>query len=177
MASGESSDAKGKFDEEFVQATKMLYNLGRRLFGHHDDDILDFIQDVYLKSSEKVGQFKGDSLFTTWLYRLALNLGLEDLRKRGRLKSSTLGEEDAEVPSDEGTFLDNLIEQEMISAVQVELENLPDVYRIPLILRYYEKMSFSEMSRKLNEKEATLRSYVFRGKKIIMAKLQEKGLV
>ncbi|GEM_PF-1668760 len=166
---------KEKFDSEFLKASRLLYNLGRRFFGKNEDDILDFIQDVYVHALGKRDLFKGLSAFSTWLYALARNVGLEILRKQKRL-AEVSAESASEAIALDTELSDSLSENELIEAIQEELEQLPDVYRIPLILRYYEKMSYTDLSNKLGEKEATLRSHVLRGKKMITQRLKKRGL-
>lgn len=175
--------SKEEYDEYYLESAKMVYNIGRRLFGNQEDEILDFCQDVYLKGRDKFHKFEGRSEFSTWLYRLAMNLGLNKLRAQKRLKINS-GDisEDYEEPvasvshGETKDGLAELIDKEITETVQQELANLRDEYRIPLILLYYEKMSIAEMSEKLKAKEGTIKSWIYRGKQELRNRLEQKGV-
>ena len=153
----------------------MLYGLGMRLF-RNEEDTLDFCQDVYVKALENRHSFEGRSKFSTWLYSLALNTGLNILKKSKRLvqvedveifsKNITYGEDD---------ILRQITDEEMKQEIRNELEKLPDAYRIPLILFYYEKLPYDKIAKELSIKEGTLKSYIFRGKQILKEKLKARG--
>lgn len=64
-------------------------------------------------------------------------------------------------------------DQLLMDKLQKELMNLPEEYRLPLILLFYEKLSYKEMSEKLNIPEGTLKSLVYRGKLRLKEKIKE----
>ena len=161
----------------------MIYNLGIRLF-KNKEDAMDFSQDVYMVAYSKLETFEGRSKISTWLYSLALNLGLKKIKKQKRLKvdfsdNEELLEKQAAESGPEGTGkdpFDGVSRAEINNQVQAELETLPEEYRLPLILLYYEKLSYSEISGQLGIKEGTLKSYIHRGKRILSEKLKLLGL-
>ena len=174
-----SSQIENRF-EELVDETKgMIYNLGLRLF-KNVEDALDFSQDVYLQAYASLRTFRGESKFSTWLYSLALNHGLNKIKKDKRyniifhekieILDST---EYAENRNCDTNPLNLLTDKEKKEAVEKELNSLPEMYRIPLLLFYYEKMSYTQIAEKLGVKEGTLKSYIFRGKRILKNKLLE----
>ncbi|RME89404.1 MAG: RNA polymerase sigma factor [Candidatus Hydrogenedentota bacterium] len=173
-----------EFDELFLECTDMLYSIGYRLFGNHEDDILDFCQDVYLKARDKRHLFAGKSQFSTWLYRLAMNLGLNKIRAEKRLKVESTDKEEYFLESVESVSqreskdgLEILLQNEITDAVQEELEKLRYEYKISLYLLYYEKMSIAEMSKQLKVKEGTIKSWIYRGKKEMRNRLEARGVL
>lgn len=152
----------------------MIYNLGLRLFRDRDE-ALDFAQDVYVRAFDRLDRFAGRSKFSTWLYSLAMNMGLNRLRKQNRFKPEQ-GEVEAAAVYYTEDYLERLSEEEEMEIIQKELAELPDAYRLPLLLYYYEKMSYSEIAAKLSIKEGTLKSYLHRGKTILRNRLSQKGV-
>ncbi len=165
-----------EFEKIFDETAGMIYNLGLRLFNNNTEDALDFAQDVYLQAYQKLDQFEGRSRISTWLYSVALRLGLAKLKKEKRLRILD-GDEGMidSVPDPGEDVAERLPREEAERLVQEELADLPDVYRIPLLLYYYEKMSYREISEHLGTKEGTIKSYIHRGKGILRNKL--KGTV
>lgn len=157
--------------ELFEQTRNMVFGLGMRLF-RNSEEAADFSQDVYLRVMDKIDSFRGDSKSSTWVYSVAMNLGLNRLRRMKRIQFIP---EDAGEPITEDTpeslLTEALDRQETEKRVQQELMNLPDSYRVPLLLLYYDRMSYREMSEKLGLSEGTLKSLVHRGKRILRDRL------
>lgn len=170
-----------EFEDYFESTAAMVYNLGLRLF-RNEEDALDFSQDVYLQAYRKLDTFEGRAKFSTWLYSLALNLGLKKIQKEKRLRIITQEEQELERFIEEGAGdsredpFEQTAESELRILIQEELDLLPDVYRLPLILFYFEHLQYSEIAEKLGLKEGTLKSYIHRGKRALSGRLKERGL-
>ena len=164
-----------EFNTMFLDCTDMLYSLGLRLFSYQEEMAKDFIQNVYLHSFNKKDGFKHKSKFSTWLYSVALNYGLNELRlsKKEYNSVENLKLELKQFYQDQSkTFSsENMIQQELESEIRNELFKLPEIYRICLILFYYEGFSYKEIAKKLDIKEGTIKSYIHRGKKLLKNKL------
>ncbi|MBW7858646.1 MAG: sigma-70 family RNA polymerase sigma factor [Leptonema sp. (in: Bacteria)] len=162
----------------FEETKNMVYALGIRLF-RNAEEAADFSQDVYLKILDKFNSFRGDSKPSTWVYSVAMHLGLNRLRRMKRIEfipSSDQSIEPSTHETPESLLTENLDRQETEETVQRELFELPESYRIPLLLFYYERMSYKEMSEKLDLPEGTLKSLVHRGKRILRDKLVKSEL-
>ncbi|MBI3394723.1 MAG: sigma-70 family RNA polymerase sigma factor, partial [Spirochaetia bacterium] len=90
---GEDSEAQKNFETRFQETSKMIYNLGLRLF-RDADDAMDFAQEVYLRAYTRLDKFRGESRFSTWLYSLALNLGLNKIRREKRVVEDSVDPND-----------------------------------------------------------------------------------
>lgn len=174
---GIRSDSEESFEELFDSTKNMIYSLGLRLFRNDTESALDFSQEVYLQAFQKWHKFSGLSKPSTWLYSLALHLGLNRVKKERRLKFSdeegvleqlAAGEES--MP--EKQITDLLAKEELEEEIRSQLRQLPEVYRLPLILYYYEKMPYRTISQELGIKIGSLKSYIHRGKMILRKKLQ-----
>lgn len=144
----------------------MIYSLGMRLF-RNEEDAQDFIQDVYLEAYRKRERYQGRSRYSTYLYSLALHYGLNRIRKR-KLDFELLDESTTAAPEEEAP------PEGDPSVVREELGLLPEVYRLPIVLHYYEKMSVARIAESLGQNENTVKSYLHRGRKILKQKIEQR---
>ncbi len=160
--------SKDDYDREFEKALDMIYSIGLKLYRGNEDDASDFAQSVYVFALKQLGKFAGRSAFSTWLYRLAWNFGLEDLRRKKRLVTETIDNYDIAADEPE-TFFD----EEEIERLRAHIATLPDNYRIPLIMLFFENMPYSEISEITGMKEGTLKANVHRAKHILRQKMEK----
>lgn len=144
----------------------MIFSLGLRLF-RNEEDALDFVQDVYLDAFKKRDRFQGRSRYSTYLYSFALHRGLNQIRKSSKIHFQPIEDVAAETEIEEPP-------QAPPEVVREELNALPEVYRLPLILHYYEKMSVAAIAAELGQKENTVKSYMLRARKILKMKIEER---
>lgn len=160
--------SKDDYDREFEKALDMIYSIGLKLYRGNEDDSADFAQSVYVFALKQLGKFGGRSAFSTWLYRLAWNFGLEDLRRKKRLVTETIDNFDIAADAPEPVF-----EEEEIERLRTHIATLPDNYRIPLILLFFENMPYAEISAITGMKEGTLKANVHRAKHILRQKMEK----
>lgn len=149
----------------------MVYSLGMRLF-RNPEEAADFSQDVYVRVMDRIGSFRGESKPSTWIYSVAMHLGLNRLRHNQRIRFVPEVEEPTTDETPEKLLTDALDRQETEEKIQRELMELPDSYRVPILLLYYDRMSYKDMSEKLGLPEGTLKSLVHRGKRILRDRLE-----
>lgn len=162
MPQNENALSKDDFDKEFERALDMIYSIGLKLYRGNEEDASDFVQSVYLFALKKLSKFSGRSTLSTWLYRVAWNFGLEDLRRKKRLVTETI--ENFEFVSEDR---EPEFDETEIDTLRHHVATLPDQYRIPIILFYYENLSYSEMMAMTGIKEGTLKANIHRGKAIL----------
>lgn len=170
MDNDEAVLAKEEFDREFEKALDMTYSIGLKLYRGNEDDAADFAQSLYPFALKQSSKFSGRSAFSTWLYRVAWNFGLEDLRRKKRLVTETIENFDIAAEERESEF-----DEQEIAELRKHIGTLPDVYRIPLILLFYENMSYTDISAMTGVKEGTLKANVHRGKAILRQKMGKSG--
>jgi RNA polymerase sigma-70 factor (ECF subfamily) len=137
----------------------------------NQEDAEDVTQEVFIKVFESVHQFKGESAFTTWLYRVSVTTALEYLRKKKRKKrfaflTSLFGEDQNPLhdPPDfvhPGVQLDN---REKARELFAAIKKLPDNQRIAFTLHKVEGLSYQEVADVMGTTVAAVESLIHRGR-------------
>ncbi len=110
------------------------------------DDALDIAQEVFIKAFQKVADFRGDAQVFTWLYRIAVNLSLNHIRKK-RLHTIFRMTEEHHAVQDSSPIPSRTLEQEELRRlVQNAVAALPEKQKAVFILRYYEELSYEEIA-------------------------------
>ena len=160
---------------------KTVYNLALRMTGDAQD-AEDMAQEAFLKAYRSLGDFRGESKFSVWLYRIVSNVCLDHLRRQSRRPSVSLTAEDEEgeeqqwdVP-DERLSPERLLEQKLTrEAVQKGLRELPEEQRQILLLREIKGLSYEEIGELLSLEPGTVKSRIFRARKRLCAFLLQEG--
>ena len=122
----------------------------------------DVTQQIFLKLFTAIRQFRGDSEFTTWLYRLVVNACLDERRRRKRLLP--LGETVAmRNPSDKKPQEKQYARREVSEAVQAAIGELKPKFRLPILLKYIEGLSYEEIATVMGCSKGTVASRLNRG--------------
>ena len=131
----------------------------------------DATQQVFLKLLTNIQSFRGDSEFSTWLHRLVVNTCLDGSRKN---KSREQSEEPAELAriAVRHSHDEELERKEVAGRVQAALSSLPPKFRMPILLRYFEDLSYSEMAEALECSTGTVASRLNTGHKLLAQKLE-----
>ena len=133
-------------------------------FLHNIQDVEDAVQDTFLKLADSDRHFPDRDALRAWLIVTAKNVCRDELR-RSRRRNLPLEEADghtAELPEPDETLL--------------ALRSLPEKYRAPIYLFYYEGLSTGEISTLLGSKESTVRSDLRRGR-LLLKKLLERSTI
>ena len=146
-------------------------------FSGNEATARDVAQEVFLKLFTRIGQFRGDANFSTWLYRMVANACVDQQRKVRRLvplePELDLSRHVAKRPQEKGFF-----RREITDAVQGALQALKPSLRIPLVLRYVEGLCYQEIGDALCCSAGTIASRLNRGHKMLAKKLGHmRGLV
>ena len=122
----------------------------------------DITQQIFLKLFTAIRQFRGDSEFTTWLYRLVVNACLDERRRRRRLLP--WGETVAmRNPSDKKPQEKQYARLEVQEAVQAAIGELKPKFRLPILLKYIEGLSYDEIASVMGCSKGTVASRLNRG--------------
>jgi RNA polymerase sigma-70 factor, ECF subfamily len=136
-------------------------------FLHDAEDAADFTQDVFVKAYTALGSFKGRSSFSTWLLRIAYNTAIN--AKQRRRESQELGPDD-ELYGESGA--DEAHERvETIAAVRAAMAELPPRQAICVELFFSYNLKYAEISEITGFPVNTIKSHVFRAKKLLRQKL------
>ena len=144
------------------------------------EDAEEVTQDVLLKVHRKIDAFRGDSALSSWIYRITFNTAMSRLRNgRFTRPHEVAPPEDtadrvAMEPADWSSLADDqVMRAQMRNSLISALTHLPEVYRIPVILRDINGLSTEEASTILRVKPQTLKSRLHRGRLILRQHLGE----
>lgn len=138
-----------------------VYWVARRMVGNHADAD-DIVQEAFVKAFLNLGDFRGDAGFYTWLYRIAVNLSLNALRKRhvvNYLRESEIAQK-VFPPAAEDPHRD-LEAKDLESRLDRAVSRLPDKQRAVFVMRYYEGMSYDEIASVLKTSVGGLKANYF----------------
>lgn len=137
-------------------------------------DVQDIVQEAFIKAYRALANFRGDSAFYTWMYRIAINTAKNYLVSRGRRPPATdIDVEDAEFlsPSDHLRDLDtpeaNLFSGQLHDAVHEAIAQLPEDLRSAVTLREFDGLSYEEIAEVMACPVGTVRSRIFRAREAI----------
>jgi len=153
---------------------RRIFNLVYRMLQQYEE-ASEITQETFLAAWQGLPSFRGDARFATWLYRIAYNCALKQLETRKRDKAlrvalqaeqalqSHVGYESTDAQMDE---------HERQAFVQEHLSRLPAKYRIVLILRHLQDMSYEEMAEILTMPIGTIKTHLFRARNLLKERLQ-----
>jgi RNA polymerase sigma-70 factor (ECF subfamily) len=141
-----------------------VYNLCFRILGD-PEEAADASQDTFLAALRKLNTFRGDSAFTTWLHRVAVNACYDSLRrKRRRPLLQIVRHEDDDRPEPSLPSPDHA--DQVVFSVDVgrALMEVPEEFRVVLVLADVQDLPYDEIARVLEIPVGTVKSRVFRGR-------------
>ena len=138
----------------------------------------DVAQEAFIKAYRALGNFRGDSAFYTWLYRIAINTAKNYLVSRSRRYS------DYQIDIQDAEQVENapqlkametpeylLLNDEIVTVIKAAIEKLPEEMKIAIMLREFEGMSYEEIAQTMECPVGTVRSRIFRAREAIDEKL------
>lgn len=150
-----------------------VYWVARRIVGSHDDAD-DVAQETFVKAYLALGDFRGDASFFTWLYRIAVNLSLNVVRKQqvmNYLRESPVVS--AFLPSQENPHK-QLEAKELESRLQQAVLQLPEKQRAVFVMRYFDGMRYEEISKVLKTSVGGLKANYFHALKKVQEYLKDE---
>lgn len=159
------------FEELISMHQKNIFSIAYRIAGNHED-ASDMAQEVLIKIFRNLDQFKGNSKFSTWLYRVATNTCLDMRKKIMKHSAYSL---DQELETDEGSILTEIqddsptpeqhAEQSVVQkAINTAISNLNDQHKKVIILRDVQGFSYEEIADMLSCSVGTVKSRINRAR-------------
>lgn len=177
MGGGEASDEalaaaanagdRGALEVLLARHVDRVHAICRRVTGH-PEDALDATQEALIAVTRGLHRYDGRSLFTTWLYRVATNAALDELRRRKRRPEPAELDEDRS-PGGAG------VESAVAARLDVDsaLAGLTPEFRAAVVLRDLCDMDYAEIAEVLDVPIGTVRSRIARGRTAIANQLRE----
>ena len=142
----------------------------------NEQDAEDIMQETFLSVYKNIGKFRGDSKFSSWLYRIASNAALDLLRAKGRKEGKDTAfddmteiEDEEYNPADEEALHpeDELLQNESLERVREALAEMPAKLRVAYLLYMVDGLSFQEVAEKLEIKLSAAKVRVHRARKFL----------
>ena len=147
---------------------KRVLSLAVQLVGN-TEDAKDIYQDVFMKVYSRLNQFKLESQFYTWLYRIVVNCAISYRKKRNRQRHQSIDElldtrgewqyhfqRSAQNPEKDA------ISKEILEQIQLTMDNLSLMERVVFVLRFFEDFKIKDISEIMGCAEGTVKNYLFR---------------
>ena len=144
------------FDRLVERYQRDVYRLCYRYVNDHHD-ASDMAQEAFLKAYKAIGRFRGDSAFSTWLYRIAVNTCL-NFRSARKLPSEPL---ENDVPDRGRGVVARLEHEELSEQVRQAVSRLPEKQRATLILKIYHDLTHEEVAAILGSSVGTVKANLF----------------
>ena len=184
------SDGKNEIDEDFILIRAFIKGNDttfRTLVIKHKEKVRNLVfltlgdaefvddisQDVFISVYHKLKEFRFESKFTTWLYRITVNKCRDYLRKK-RVRSIFVPIKDSDTEYGTGPFSENV---DIPNLVRIAIEKLPEKLRIPLVMRDIDGFSYKEIADQMGTEVGTIKSRIFRAReslKLILEPYQKE---
>jgi RNA polymerase sigma-70 factor (ECF subfamily) len=169
---------KRAFDMLVIKYQHKVAALVSRFIYDHGE-VQDVTQEAFIKAYRALPNFRGESQFYTWLYRIAVNTAKNYLVSRGRRPPSTdVDVEDAMYFEGNSQLKDlenpqnKLSSEELMEKVNQSIKKLPEDLRVALTLREYDGMSYEEIADVMGCPVGTVRSRIFRARETVEQAIQ-----
>ncbi len=148
------------------------------------EDRKDMAQDIYLKAFHNLGGFKFQSKLSTWIAQIAYNSCLSWIEKKKLVLPGNLHEEEDGYAVSTGALYNRsvsgsdpesrLFQKELSGILDKEIDKLPPIYQTLITLFHHESMSYEELSQITGLPDGTVKSYLFRARKMLKENLLSK---
>lgn len=157
------------FSSLAMKYRKRIFSLGYGFF-HNADDAEDFVQDVLVKVYVSLSSFRGESLFSTWLMRIAYNTAVNSVKRRREYTSLA---EDFDVIDPSENPEEEHLRRCSCEGLREALKDLPERYRACVDMFFFYDMPYADISEVTGQPVNTIKSNVFRAKKLLKERLGE----
>lgn len=157
---------------------KRIYMVIRKMVLDHDDAD-DITQEVFIKLYRSIVDFRGDSKFFTYLYKIAVNYSLNHLNRNKKIlpRKSEFDEKLEDHSYTNASGADEIIDEKDRSVVlRKAIESLPEQQRAVFVMRYYDNLSYEEISKILNKSVGGMKANYFHALKKIGTCLKNNKL-
>lgn len=157
-----------------------IYNLLYKMV-HNREETEDLVQEAFMKAFNALPTFNEEYAFSTWLYKIAINNCIDHMRKK-RLKTYSInkpvqskdGELGREFPDATTSPDKELLSDERSKIIASAIDELPENYKMAIILRHTEEKSYEEIAALLNIPLGTVKARIFRAREMLKKKLKGK---
>ncbi len=180
IKSSKSGDIQS-FEELISIYEKKAYNIALRIMGN-EEDAKDMTQEAFVRIFKSIANFKEQSAFSTWMYRIVTNVCLDEMRKRKNEKLISIdsgfetedGEIKLELKSNSETPEEAYHRKENKQVIVGAINELNDEYKSVIVLRDVQGFSYEEIASILSCSIGTVKSRINRGRNLLKDKLKSR---
>lgn len=167
------------FNQLILRWERPIYALAYRVIGR-EEDARDVCQETFLRAFRALPGFKGQAKFSSWLYRIALNLCRDWIRRQRRSRTVAMPEgfDLVELASEQGpveSIEDLVARREMTRAVALAMRRLPEEQRTAIILKEYHGLTFQEIADLQACPLSTVKTRLYQGLSVLRRQLVDPG--
>lgn len=168
------------FNQLVLRWERPIYALAYRVIGR-EEDARDVAQETFLRAFRALSGFKGQAKFSSWLYRITLNLCRDWIRRERRTPVAQPPEgvdliELAAESTPSETIEDLVSRKELGRAVAKAMSTLPEEQRTAIILKEYHGLTFQEIADLLDCPLSTVKTRLYQGLTVVRRQLQQAGV-
>ena len=167
ILSGDTSVFKTLMEKYQLQVFRTVMG-----FVHSKEDAEDITQDIFVKVYQSLIFFKGESEFTTWLYRITVNMSINFVNRNRKNRLTRSLEDVFYKPSGEKTPLEQLEESERDRRIRKAIDSLPEKQRMAFVLSKYEELPQKTIASVMNTSEGAVEQLLLRAKNNLRKKLK-----
>ena len=167
------------FNQLVVRWERPIYALAYRTLGR-EEDARDVVQEAFLRAYRGLRGFKGEAKFSSWLYRITLNLCRDWIRKERRAPLVTVPEgvdpvDLADAQASPTESVEELVaRREMSAAVEKAMAELPEEQRTAIMLKEYHGLTFQEIAEMLDCPLSTVKTRLYQGLSVLRRRLERQ---
>jgi RNA polymerase sigma-70 factor (ECF subfamily) len=167
------------FNQLILRWERPIYALAYRVIGR-EEDARDVCQETFLRAYRALPGFKGEAKFSSWVYRIALNLCRDWIRRQRRNPVSQMPDDidvlDAIAETGPSESVEDLVARRELSAVVEEaMSHLPAEQRTAIILKEYHGMTFQEIADLQGCPLSTVKTRLYQGLSVLRRQLERQG--
>lgn len=171
---------KYSFMKLYNMYEKYLYSLCFN-YVQNPHDALDMVQEIYIKIFKNINKFDTDMPFHPWIRKISVNTCLNfkrTIKNNVISMNANISHTEDEIAL-EDTFvskedvLEEIINSETKTIIKTYLNEMPEEYRMVILLRYYEELSYNEIAEIIGKPLGTIKTEIYRAKAILRKKLEK----
>lgn len=167
------------FNQLVLRWERPIFALAYRVIGR-EEEARDVVQETFLRAFRGIGNFRGQAKFSSWVYRIALNLCRDWMRRERRapIMPTPEGVDVIELAAEQGPVesIEDLVARNDISKVVADLmTRLPEEQRTAIILKEYHGMTFQEIADLQGVPLSTVKTRLYQGLNVLRRQLQAQG--
>ncbi len=167
------------FNQLVLRWERPIYALAYRVLGR-EEDARDVCQETFLRAFRAIGGFKGQAKFSSWLYRIALNLCRDWIRRQKRtpVVNAPEGMDIIEMAAEQGpveSIEDLVARQQLSEAVAEAMKTLPEEQRTAIVLKEFHGMTFQEIADLQGCPLSTVKTRLYQGLSVLRRHLHQTG--